>query len=100
MAGNKTTTRLRVRVDPIRCTAFGFCAEFCPEMFTLDDWGYAWLRQPEASIAAKSLIRETARLCPTGAILVEEIEVEVPDTKPSSNRARSGRTTKQAVRGA
>ncbi len=64
--------RLRVRVDPIRCTAFGFCAEFCPEMFDLDEWGYAWLRDG-ATVTDAELIRETARLCPRRAILVEEI---------------------------
>lgn len=65
--------RLRVRVDPIRCTAFGFCAEFCPEMFDLDEWGYAWLKEGATTDANATLVRETARLCPRRAILVEEI---------------------------
>ncbi len=68
--------RVRVRVDPIRCTAFGFCAEFCPEMFTLDEWGYAWLNHSEASAKMVETIRETARLCPRGAILVDEVADE------------------------
>ena len=67
-------TLLRVRVDPIKCTAFGFCAEFLPEVFELDDWGYAWIQRPEipASLAAEAY--ETARRCPTGAILVQPVE--------------------------
>ncbi len=65
--------RLRVRVDPIRCTAFGFCAEFCPEMFDLDEWGYAWLKETEIDGTEAQLVRETARLCPRRAILVEEV---------------------------
>jgi ferredoxin len=67
--------RLRVRVDPIRCTAFGFCAEFCPELFDLDEWGYAWLKEREVDGAAERLVRETARLCPRNAISVDEIAV-------------------------
>lgn len=74
MTSSAKGTRLRVRVDPIRCTAFGFCAEFCPEMFTLDEWGYAWLRRPEAGPELAETVRETARLCPRQAILVDEID--------------------------
>ena len=74
MMSRANNTRLRVRVDPIRCTAFGFCAEFCPEMFTLDEWGYAWLHENVAGPEMAETIRETARLCPRGAILVEELD--------------------------
>ena len=70
---------VRVRVNPIRCTAFGFCAEFAPELFALDDWGYAWLRDPQATGALAQVAREAARLCPTDAIVIEEVE-ESPDT--------------------
>ncbi len=76
MSSKPTNKRLRVRVDPIRCTAFGFCAEFCPEMFTLDEWGYAWLRQNDVDPRLVETIYETARLCPRRAILVEEVEQE------------------------
>jgi ferredoxin len=81
MTTTDATRRLRVRVDPIRCTAFGFCAEFCPEMFDLDEWGYAWLKDSEADGAAAQLVRETARLCPRRAILVEEV---APAERPVS----------------
>jgi len=76
MAAKTANPRVRVRVDPIRCTAFGFCAEFCPEMFTLDEWGYAWLKQSDASPKMVETIRETARLCPRRAILVDEVTDE------------------------
>jgi ferredoxin len=69
-----TRKRLRIRVDPIRCTAFGFCAEFCPELFTLDEWGYAWLKQRDVDGAAEQLVRETARLCPRNAIAIDEVD--------------------------
>lgn len=76
MATTDPRKRLRVRVDPIRCTAFGFCAEFCPELFTLDEWGYAWLNASEVDSAAERLVHETARLCPRDAISVEEISID------------------------
>ena len=72
MSAQTDKSRLRVRVDPIRCTAFGFCAEYCPELFDLDEWGYAWLKEG-ATVTDSALVRETARLCPRRAILVEEI---------------------------
>ena len=83
MTTSTSTKHLRVRVDPIRCTAFGFCAEFCPEQFTLDEWGYAWLKEPYAGPKMAATIRETARLCPTGAILIEEVDDPID---VSSNR--------------
>ena len=66
--------KVQLRVDPTRCTAFGFCAEFYPEAFALDDWGYAWLQARELPLAQLETARETARLCPTGAITVEVVD--------------------------
>ena len=31
---------LRVRVDPVACDAYGYCAELLGEMVALDEWGY------------------------------------------------------------
>jgi len=80
---------VRVRVNPIRCTAFGFCAEFAPELFALDDWGYAWLRDPKATGELADVAREAARLCPTDAIILEEVE-ESPDTLVVTRRSQGG----------
>jgi len=67
------TKRLRLRIDPIRCTAFGFCAELCPELFDLDEWGYAWLKAAEVDAEAAALVRQVAACCPRRAILIEEV---------------------------
>ena len=66
-------SRLRLRVNPIRCAAFGFCGEYAPELFGLDDWGYAWLQSREVPVDLESLAREAAALCPTQAIVVEAV---------------------------
>jgi ferredoxin len=29
-----------VRVDPVACDAFGYCAELLPDRVSLDEWGY------------------------------------------------------------
>ena len=73
MTATDPRRRLRIRVDPIRCTAFGFCAELCPEHFELDEWGYAWLRDRDVDGRTERLVRETARLCPRTAIAIDEV---------------------------
>ncbi len=89
-------TYLRVRVDPIKCTAFGFCAEFLPEVFELDDWGYAWIQRPEIPVSLAGEAFETARKCPTGAILVET--VEEPDPREAAPEQRTEAATRARKR--
>ena len=36
----RVAVALRVRVDPVACEAYGYCAELLPERVTLDEWGY------------------------------------------------------------
>lgn len=59
-----------LRVNPIRCAAFGFCAEHSPELVALDPWGYAWLRQRDVPTDLVALAEQTVALCPTRAILL------------------------------
>lgn len=74
----------RLRVNPIRCTAFGFCAEYAPELFTLDEWGYAWPHGREIPAELEALAREAAALCPKRAILMEAMPVTVgPPPNPT-----------------
>lgn len=30
----------RIRVNPILCNGYGYCAEIVPELISLDDWGF------------------------------------------------------------
>ena len=88
--------RLRIRVDPIRCAAFGFCAELSPDLFTLDEWGYAWPKVPstDVNVSAERLVRDTARRCPRKAIAVDEVDVNLEPAWTGSNffpRARAQR---------
>ena len=78
-------SHLRLRVNPIRCAAFGFCAEYAPELFGLDDWGYAWLQALEVPLELDALAREAAALCPTQAIL---LDVQAPPATPAGETRR------------
>lgn len=95
MPSNNTKTRsyLRVRVDPTKCTAFGFCGEFLPEVFDLDDWGYAWVQRPDVPTSLADAAYQTAKCCPTGAIMVEV--VAEPDPRANTRRTET-RNSKQS----
>lgn len=64
---------MKVRVDATKCDAYGNCADHLPEVFTLDDWGYASAEGDGEVPAGKE---EQARLaikdCPADAITSEE----------------------------
>jgi sulfoxide reductase heme-binding subunit YedZ len=61
-------TSLRLRVDPVRCTGHGLCAELLPELIILDGWGYPLLadRHVPASLARRA--RRTVTDCPALAL--------------------------------
>jgi ferredoxin len=64
-----------LRVNPIRCDAYGMCAELLPERVTLDDWGYPILDGRPLSPQLLELARRAVEACPTAALrLVEEGE--------------------------
>ncbi len=75
---------LRVRVDPIACTAHGLCAELLPERVRLDDWGYPIVddRPLEPELVAHA--KRAAAACPTLALLLAQ---EAPPAE--GQRARS-----------
>ena len=93
---NSPGGRLRLRVNPIRCTAFGFCAEYAPELFGLDEWGYAWLHGAEVPPGLEGLAEEAARRCPTRAILVERVS---PGASSPIEGARRPGGSDRAARG-
>ena len=62
---------LRLRVDPIACDGYGFCAELLPEVVTLDDWGYPIIVDSglEGDLAKEAKI--AVRLCPKLALRLD-----------------------------
>jgi ferredoxin len=58
----------KLRVDPIRCDAFGMCAELLPERVTLDDWGYPIIDGRPINRDLVELARKAVAACPTAAL--------------------------------
>lgn len=63
----------RLRVNPILCEGYGYCAEIVPELITVDDWGYPIVNPKQIdSDDLLKLARRAVATCPRLALLVEE----------------------------
>ncbi len=60
-----------LRIDPVACDAFGFCAEMFPERITLDEWGYPMVDPEPVSGQLVALARKAVSECPRRAIVLE-----------------------------
>jgi ferredoxin len=60
-----------LRVDPIRCDAYGYCAELLPELITLDEWGYPIIADGPVPSELQREARRAVSLCPRLALLLE-----------------------------
>jgi ferredoxin len=65
---------MKLRVDATKCEGYGKCVDVMPDLFVLDDWGYASIEGtgvvPEGQ---EDLARQAIAVCPAFAILeVEE----------------------------
>jgi len=67
---------IRVRVDPVACDAYGFCAEILPERVTLDEWGYPSVDGTPVSGELMELATRAAAECPRRAVLLERIATD------------------------
>lgn len=65
---------MRFRLDRTLCDGFGVCAKWAPDVFSLDDWGYASL-SGSGSVAPGQHddVRRALLDCPVHAI------TEIPD---------------------
>ncbi len=61
----------RLRVNPIRCTAHGMCAEILPERVSLDDWGYPMIDAEPVGPELVALARRAVDACPVFALRLE-----------------------------
>ena len=73
------TEKVRLRVNPVLCDGYGYCAEIVPELIALDDWGF-----PIVSAGTiegdrlQRLSRRAVATCPRLALLLEQV---VPESK-------------------
>ena len=64
----------RVVVDAARCDGFGICVLRCPDLISLDEWGYAGAADASSSEAkVYRRARRAAAACPEGAISIREV---------------------------
>lgn len=61
---------MRVEVDPEICEGHGLCNAVAPEVYGLDDDGYAVVRVPEPGPDLAGPARDGASSCPVQAITV------------------------------
>ena len=59
---------MRATVDDSRCRGHGVCTTICPEVFALNDDGYAEVIVDEVPEAVADSAREAAGACPENAI--------------------------------
>jgi ferredoxin len=71
---SRETTHLRV--NPIRCDAYGYCAELLPELITLDEWGYPIIADGPVPEGLQREATRAVALCPRLALLLERRAVQ------------------------
>ena len=62
---------MKVAVDPERCEGHARCWGICPEVFSLDDEGHAFVTNPEVPAELETKARHAASNCPERAITVD-----------------------------
>ena len=69
---NSEATRLYVKVNPAKCCGYTICASVAPEIFKLDDEGFAYVDDEFVPAGLEEKARAGARSCPDKAIYVGE----------------------------
>ena len=69
---------MRIKLDRTVCDGFGMCAEYAPETFSIDEWGYVSLVPGAQDVAPSDEddVRRAILDCPVHAI-VELIDERV-----------------------
>jgi ferredoxin len=63
---------MKVRIDTSRCTGHAQCAAQDPDLFALDDDGYALPLDAEVPTPVQGRVRAGAQACPERAITIVE----------------------------
>ena len=71
-------SQVRLRVDPIACDAFGYCAELVPEIVARDEWGYPILAAGAIPPRLYDVAHRAIRECPRQALFLETISTPRP----------------------
>ena len=69
---NDQATPLYVKVDASKCCGYTTCAEVCPELYKLDQQGFAYVESSIVPPGLEAKAREGAAVCPEKAIYAGE----------------------------
>lgn len=64
------TEQLYVKVDLRKCCGYKLCNDVCPEIYKLDDQGFAYVESDRVPPGLEAKARQGADVCPEAAILV------------------------------
>ena len=67
----QTRVPVHLRVDPVACDAYGYCAELLPEHVTLDEWGYPFIKGTPVDAQLVALASRAVKECPRRALHLE-----------------------------
>jgi ferredoxin len=66
--------RRRLRVNPVLCQGYGYCAEIVPEIVSLDDWGFPAVNPGLIDDGKVLHLAERAiATCPRLALVLEQV---------------------------
>ncbi|MBY6687803.1 ferredoxin [Rhodococcus sp. BP-149] len=62
---------MKIRLDRTLCDGFGMCAEYAPQTFSVDEWGYVSLHKGKGDVepAEEDGVRRALLDCPVHAII-------------------------------
>ncbi|MBY4039193.1 ferredoxin [Rhodococcus fascians] len=62
---------MKIKLDRTLCDGFGMCAEYAPETFSVDEWGYVSLFKGKENVdsAAEDGVKRALLDCPVHAIV-------------------------------
>jgi len=75
-----------LRVDPIKCSGHGLCAELLPELIWLDEWGYPVIEDRPLTAELEPLARRAVAACPTVALALAQARATGPARGSASNK--------------
>lgn len=65
---------MKVHVDSTACSGFGACADACPTVFELDEFGYAAVKTEDGAVpeGEEDAARDAISRCPEHAISAQD----------------------------
>lgn len=62
---------MKTRINAIKCQGYGTCVDRCPELYELDEWGFAAvIGDGDVPAALEESVRQAQRDCPEDAVIV------------------------------